>query len=115
MLCYTTNGKAYLLCFRRIVGRNDETLPSNMYRRFGTPTSGSQIQKICQAFGNLMPGKIAPDFELIDREGKKCRLSDLKGKYLFVDFWATWCHGCVLEIPYMVKCRNILPMMTESL
>ena len=53
-----------------------------------------------------MPGKIAPDFELIDREGKKCRLSDLKGKYLFVDFWATWCHGCVLEIPYMAKLQE---------
>ena len=98
---------------RRIYYASGESLEEMMkrYRQICTDDSVRQqveakYKKYVQAFGNLMPGKIAPDFELIDREGEKCRLSDLKGKYLFVDFWATWCHGCVLEIPYMVKLQE---------
>ena len=59
-----------------------------------------------RVYGNLMPGKPAPDFEMMDVDGKKCRLSDLKGKYLFVDFWATWCAPCREEIPYMARLQE---------
>lgn len=59
-----------------------------------------------RVYGNLMPGKPAPDFEMMDINGNKCRLSDLKGKYLFVDFWATWCAPCREEIPYMAKLQE---------
>ena len=62
-----------------------------------------QYKEYLRVYGNLMPGKPAPDFELIDDKGEKCRLSDLKGTYVFVDVWATWCKGCVMEIPYMEK------------
>ena len=65
-----------------------------------------QYKEYLRVYGNLMPGKPAPDFELIDDKGKKCRLSDLKGTYVFVDVWATWCHGCVMEIPYMEKLQE---------
>ena len=46
-------------------------------------------------------GNPAPDLEFTDREGNLYRLSDFKGKTLFVDCWATWCKPCVEEIPYM--------------
>ena len=59
-----------------------------------------------RVYGNLMPGKPAPDFEMMDVNGKKCRLSDLKGKYVFVDFWATWCAPCREEIPHMAKLQE---------
>ena len=65
-----------------------------------------QYQEYLRAYNNLTPGKPAPDFELIDDKGKKCRLSDLKGTYVFVDVWATWCHGCVMEIPHMEKLQE---------
>ena len=39
-------------------------------------------------------GKTAPDFVLLDASGKVWNLSGLKGKVVFVNFWATWCKPC---------------------
>ena len=65
-----------------------------------------EFAEYMRVYGNLMPGKMAPDFEMTDVNGKKCRLSDLKGKYLFIDFWATWCAPCREEIPHMAKLQE---------
>jgi DsbE subfamily thiol:disulfide oxidoreductase len=46
-------------------------------------------------------GKEAPDFSLTDLTGKTWKLSDLKGKVVFVNFWATWCEPCREEMPSM--------------
>jgi len=45
-------------------------------------------------------GSPAPDFELMDTNGKVWRLSDLRGKVVFINFWATWCSTCKWERPY---------------
>ena len=42
---------------------------------------------------------MAPDFEVVRADGTKLRLSDLRGKVVFVNFWATWCPPCRKEIP----------------
>ena len=44
-------------------------------------------------------GGLAPDFELVDSEGKTFRLSELRGKYVLLDFWATWCKWCIKGFP----------------
>lgn len=44
-----------------------------------------------------------PNIELFDQNGKKHNLADYKGKVVFINFWATWCHYCVEEIPYLEK------------
>src|ERR1700680_1526737 len=47
--------------------------------------------------------KAAPGFALNDAQGAPIRLSDYRGKVVLLNFWATWCHGCKLEIPWFME------------
>ncbi len=49
----------------------------------------------------LTVGKVAPDFELPDLNDGSVRLSDFRGKVVFLNFWATWCQPCREEMPSM--------------
>lgn len=47
--------------------------------------------------------KLAPALSLKDANGKSLKLSDYRGRVVLLDFWATWCTGCKLEIPWFVE------------
>jgi thiol-disulfide isomerase/thioredoxin len=51
-------------------------------------------------------GSLAPDFELPSLEGKNLKLSDLRGKAVLLNFWATYCGPCKVEMPWFVELQK---------
>lgn len=48
----------------------------------------------------VQPGAVAPDFTLLKSDSTKLTLSSMRGKYMMIDFWASWCHPCRQAIPH---------------
>lgn len=69
---------------------------SDFLARGQKPPKSSQIL-------NEMEKSGAPDFELVDIEGKTVKLSDYRGKLVLINFWASWCEPCITEFPSILK------------
>jgi peroxiredoxin len=67
---------------------------------------GREYGQMLQAIKRVAIGAQAPDFSQTTPEGKVVRLADYRGKYVLVDFWASWCRPCRQENPAVVKVYN---------
>lgn len=83
-------------------GGIEEVIP-NYSSMISNRSLAQEFQKLYDQYSRLSVGKKAADFSLLDQHGKTVSLSDFKGKYVYIDVWATWCGPCVQEIPMLEK------------
>lgn len=104
-----------LLCFplllsaQEVKEKIDTTQPRKAMLKMVLDAIENQSKEAGDKVKNeLLAGMAAPDFEFPNQKGKVYSLKDFRGKYVYIDVWATWCDPCCQEIPFLKKLEKKL-------
>jgi peroxiredoxin len=94
----------------KLVGRNEhykssELIPigGHFFEASEIAEDGSSITFVKSELRHVKVGELASDFELRDNKGNKFHISDLQGKVVIMNFWASWCKPCIEKFPEIRK------------
>lgn len=83
--------------------KGTEDLRNVFYAYVSDPRLVSDFEEACEKWNLAAKGKPSPDFHAVDADGNSYSLANFRGKYVFIDLWATWCGPCQREMPYLKK------------
>jgi thiol-disulfide isomerase/thioredoxin len=102
-LTFLTKDISYL---KSLLTSLNSTFPKKYIESF---EGQAMIKRLNGIINPVIVNKQAPSFIISDINGNKIKLNDFKNKYVLLDFWATWCLPCMLEMPFLKKIRNDFP------
>lgn len=74
--------------------------------KVSSPDKKAAFQALCDKWKKVAKGQPSIGFKYLDIKGKEVSLADLKGKYVYIDCWATWCGPCRGELPHLQKLEH---------
>lgn len=96
----------HFLAFTYVEGNGVENITDlqNLYYTYVTsPRLNAIFKQACVKWDKAAVGRPSPMFKGVDVNGKEMMLRDFRGKYVYIDMWATWCGPCQKELPFLKK------------
>ena len=96
----------HFLAFTYVEGNGVENITDlqNLYYTYVTsPRLNAIFKQACSKWDKAAVGRPSPMFKGVDVNGKEMTLRDFRGKYVYIDMWATWCGPCQKELPFLKK------------